>query len=96
MLKKFDRDFNPTKNETVCYIHINNIEVPVAIKNNGDTIILSFRLKGKLYESNKFKCESSNKYFYSDNIQIEGIKLNDIDKNNLAICINKIFDRPFN
>lgn len=91
--KFFDRDFNPLKNETICYVHKDNEEIPVFIKRQNNNIFkLRFSFKNQLYISQEIIIKNENDLVDSSRIIFDGIVLNNIDMKNLSDCINKMVD----
>ena len=94
----FDRDFNPLKTKSKCYIHINNKEIPVLIIRKGKRRInLRFSYNGKLIESQVITCKGQRDYIGDDlsRIKFRDINLHEIDLINLAKCIDQLFDEDY-
>lgn len=93
-IKAFDREFDPNNSKTKCYIHKDGIEIPVYLKRNADKIQLSFTYRGNKYTSNEISFNSEEDFiaFTFLRIQFAGIDLDQIDINNLADCVDKMFE----
>ena len=92
--KAFDRDFDPSKNNTICYIHIQNTETAVFINRDGITFYLKFTIDGKIFQSKAIVIQNQNDYVYEDlsRIDFSGINLQKRDIENLADCIDRIIN----
>lgn len=96
--KSFNRDFNAFENRTTCYIHYENIEIPVYICRERNTIKLNFTFNKKTYSSEEIEIFRSSDLISSDLnvISFNGIVIKDTDRRNLASCIDRMFDNVFN
>jgi hypothetical protein len=91
--KRFDRDFESFKDQTLCYIHIeSHEEVPVFIERKENTFLLSFKFQNRSYKSDMIIVDNSSDYVRNDlsRIRFPEIILNEIDLNNIALCIDSM------
>ena len=95
--KNFKRDFNRHKNNTLCYIHIKNTEIPVTLHKDKNVVTLTFNYQGKFYQSEKIEINSINDRIglNTEKIIFNSIVLDDIDISNLTDCIDDMFDYQF-
>lgn len=93
--RSFDRDFKSYKNNTICYIHIENKEIPVSLERAGDKLQLKFTYNGVLYNSKEIINKGQGDFIVPSIINFEGIKIHEIDLNNLKKCIDKMFDELY-
>ena len=77
--KSFDRDFESYKTNTICYIHSDNIEIPVKLNREGNKLNMKFSVNDTLYISKEIICAGQNDYFDLSRIEFEGITLRDTD-----------------
>lgn len=95
IIKSFDRDFKAYENNTICYIHIENLEIPVSLQRERNKLKMQFKHNGILYISKEIINEAHNDYVDPFRIKFEGISLHEIDLNNLRKCIDKMFDELY-
>jgi hypothetical protein len=91
--------FKCYENTSFLIIHIQNRETVVKItfdKEKGLRFIIEFTYDNKPFKTILEKLSTEWKIFSSDEIELEGIELHPIDKENIAHCLNEILDKHFN
>ena len=95
-MKKKQKEIDLNNNHIVITIHIDNNKVDVNIlKNNNYWLSLWFTYNNKAFRS-EIKIKDKNEILDKSDILFEGIELSDINRNHIAIFINRIFDLNFN
>jgi hypothetical protein len=90
--KAFDRDFNPLKNKSVCYIHKDSEEILVFIERQNNIFKLWFTFKSQVYISHEIIIKNMNDLVSPSRIKFDGIELNSIDLGHLSDCIDNMVD----
>jgi hypothetical protein len=72
-------------------------EIPVAIERKDNVFLLSFKFRNKLYKSDEIIINNTSDYVRNNlsRIKFPEIVLNEIDLNNVALCIDKIVDELY-
>jgi hypothetical protein len=93
-IKAFDREFDHNDSQTKCYIHKEGTEIPVYLKRDLNKITLSFTYRNHKYTSDEITCNGRQDYvaFNLERIKFGGLDLEQTDLNNLADCIDKMFE----
>ena len=93
------RNFKPYLNPTYCSIHIDNWEVLIKIflqeDKDGLRFILDFNHNIKVVKKEFELIKSKEINYSSEDVSFKDIQLNQIDKNKIADCLNKILDNRF-
>lgn len=93
--KSYNRDFKSFDKITSCYIHIENKEIPVYLKRDGTKLNMSFTFKNQGYHSKELICTGQQYLVDASFIEFDNIIIHKIDKDNIAECVNKMFDNLY-
>jgi len=97
-MKDKDNIFKVTENPSYLFIHIDNHKIKVRIffesSEKGTTFKVDFIFENKNYKT-ELHVTQRNNIFYDDDINFQDIELHDIDKQNIADCLNEIMEHYF-
>lgn len=93
--KAYNRDFNFLEENTYCYIHIEHEEIRVNLRRDKTKLNMSFMFKNQRYLAKEIICTAAQFLVHASLIEFDNIMINEIDKDNIAECINKMFDNLY-
>jgi hypothetical protein len=89
---KNKNEFSVSKNPTSSWIYISNHKVEVHISYDEKFLFtIYFHWADKSYRK-ELQPSSNTTRFYAEDLIIEEIELHEIDRNNIAKCLNEILD----